>query len=77
MTKYFLLATLVFVVWWLWRQAQHKRSGDSSVPAPRAAEHMIQCAHCGVNQPVSESILAGELYYCCAAHQREAEAKRH
>jgi hypothetical protein len=31
------------------------------------AERMVQCAHCGVNQPVSESILANDRYYCCVA----------
>jgi uncharacterized protein len=38
------------------------------------AERMVQCAHCGVNQPVSESILANDRYYCCAAHLREAQS---
>ncbi|TMQ77975.1 hypothetical protein ACCUM_2426 [Candidatus Accumulibacter phosphatis] len=35
---------------------------------------MVQCAHCGVNQPVSESVLANGRYYCCAAHLREAQS---
>ena len=69
MTKYLLLIGLVWLVWWVWRKAR------SSLPAPaerqtfeREAERMVQCAHCGVNQPLSESILANGRYYCCAAH---------
>jgi uncharacterized protein len=75
MTKYFLLAALVFVVWWLWRKAQATRASGQQSQPPREVEQMIKCSHCGVNQPVSESILAGERYYCCAAHRRDAEAE--
>jgi hypothetical protein len=35
---------------------------------------MVACALCGVNQPVSESILANDRYYCSAAHLREAQS---
>ncbi len=38
----------------------------------REVERMVQCAHCGVNQPISESLLANGRYYCCAAHLRES-----
>lgn len=75
MTKYLLLIALAVVIWWMWRKAQAVRLNDQSPPIPRAAEPMVRCAHCGVNQPVSESILAGNLYYCSAAHQRDAEAE--
>ena len=40
----------------------------------REVERMVECAHCGVNQPVSESILANHRYYCCAAHVRQAQS---
>ena len=74
MTKYLLWIALAAVVWWLWRKAQAARSSEQAPPAERAAERMVRCAHCGVNQPMSESLLVGERYYCCAAHRREAEA---
>jgi uncharacterized protein len=73
MTKYLLLIAFAFVVLWLWRKAQATRSGEQAPPVERALERMVKCAHCGVNQPVSESILAGGRYYCCAAHRSEAE----
>lgn len=75
MTKYLLLIAFAVVVWWMWRKAQAARVNEQSQPTPRAAEPMVKCAHCGVNQPLSESIQAGEFYYCSAAHQRAAEAE--
>jgi len=35
---------------------------------------MVKCAHCGVNQPVGESILANGRYYCSTDHRHEAES---
>lgn len=72
MTKYLLLAGLVLFVWWAWRKARTKR-GAAAQPM-REVERMVECAHCGVNQPVSESILANHRYYCCAAHFRQAQS---
>jgi len=73
--KYLLLIALFFVVWWLLRKAQASRASGRSSPAPRAPEQMVKCAHCGVNQPVSESILTHGRYYCCNAHRLEAESR--
>ncbi len=74
MTKYLLLIVLAGIAWWLWRKS---RVSDSSAqpPVPRAAEYMVKCSHCGVNQPISESILADGRYYCCAAHRRISESE--
>ena len=72
MTKYLLLIGLAFFVWWLWRKARASRAGSGQ--RPRAIERMVQCAHCGVNQPITESILADGRYFCCAAHLRESES---
>jgi uncharacterized protein len=75
MTKILLLIALAVVVWWLWRKSQMPGAGAPRPPAARAAERMVKCAYCGVNQPVSESILAAGRYYCCAAHRRAAESE--
>ena len=74
MTKYLLLIALVIAVWWLWRHARKSQAGAGTRPAQREVERMVQCARCGVNQPVSESILANDRYYCSAAHLREAQS---
>lgn len=74
MTKYFLLFALVLFVWWLWRKSGSPRSTTRRRTVLREPERMVECAHCGVNQPVSESILANDRYYCCPAHLREARS---
>lgn len=75
MTKYLLLIALIVIVVWMWRKARVPRSGEQRPTAPRDEEPMVKCAYCGVNQPVSESILAGGRYYCCADHRRDGENK--
>ena len=44
-----------------------------ATPKERTAERMVACAYCGLNQPVSESILAKDgQYYCGSEHQQRA-----
>lgn len=71
--KYLLLIVLFFFVLWILRKAQTSRS-NGQPPVPREPERMVRCAHCGVNQPISESLLAKGRYFCCAEHRREAES---
>ncbi|WP_313951719.1 PP0621 family protein [Accumulibacter sp.] len=71
MTKYLLLIGLVWAVWLIWRKGRtSSHDGVESQTVEREAERMVECARCGVNQPVSESILANGRYYCCQAHLR-------
>ena len=72
--KFLLLVALFLAVYLLLRKAAASRS-SARQPSPRAAERMVKCAHCGVNQPVSESILTHGRYYCCNAHRLEAESR--
>ena len=72
--KYLLLIALFFVVLWLLRKLGAARPEVQAPPASRAAERMVKCAHCGVNQPIGESILTNGHYYCCIAHRHEAES---
>lgn len=72
--KFLLLMALFFVVWWLLRKVLAARASAHQSPA-RAPEQMVKCAHCGVNQPVSESILTHGHYYCCNEHRLEAESR--
>jgi uncharacterized protein len=47
---------------------------DAPAKDEASAENMVRCAHCGVYLPISESVRAGELQFCCAAH-RDAHQK--
>jgi uncharacterized protein len=73
--KFLLLFALFFVVLWLLRKARLSRSAENPPPAARVPEQMVKCAHCGVNQPVSESILTHGRYYCCNDHRHLAESR--
>ncbi|HEX5803531.1 MAG TPA: PP0621 family protein [Azospira sp.] len=74
MGKLILLGILGFVVWWMWRKLRSPAADRQQAPAPRPAEAMVSCAHCGLNQPRSECIESDGACYCCDAHRREAEA---
>lgn len=75
MTKYLLLIALAVVVWWMWRKSRAQNAAPPRPAARRAAERMVKCSYCGVNQPLSESLLAGGRYYCCAEHRQAAESE--
>ena len=63
---------LGFVAWWMLRPrrvapppgAQPARARDRAAP-----EAMVDCAHCGLHFPASESIRDGARLYCCTAHR--------
>jgi hypothetical protein len=75
MTKYLFWFALVIIAVWIWRKSKASGSGEPRPPSEREAEGMVKCSYCGVNQPVSESILAAGRYYCCAAHRHAAESE--
>ncbi len=67
MIKYLLLlAVIAAVVWFLAAGARARRRQAESPPA----QDMVRCAHCGVFQPRSESILARGRFYCSTEHER-------
>lgn len=76
MMKYLFLIGLASLFWWLWRKAARSRS-KSTLDKPPAveSEDMVRCSLCGVNQPVSDSILAGDRYFCNSEHRRIAESE--
>lgn len=74
MLKYLLLIALVLVVLGALRKARGVRASRNPPAATRAPEAMVKCAYCGVNQPISESILTHGNYYCCNDHRRLAES---
>lgn len=75
MMRNLFLIVLLFVVLWIVRNAFASRRRGQRADAAPAPEMMVKCAHCGVNQPISESILTHGRYFCCNAHRLEAESK--
>ena len=75
MLKLLLLLVFVLLVVWLLKRSQQRASAAPPPSAERAPEQMVKCAHCGVNQPLSESILTHGRFYCSQAHRLESEAR--
>jgi uncharacterized protein len=73
--RFLLLIVLVIAVLLVLRKIQGSRKESPPRSSPAASERMVVCARCGVNQPVSESILSAGRYYCCNAHRQEAESR--
>lgn len=69
MGKLFLLIVFAAVVYLLLKRGS-RRSTASTAPPVQAPEQMIQCAHCRVHLPLSESVSEGSRRYCCEEHRR-------
>jgi len=70
--RFLIFFALFGVAWWLLSRMAVARSARREQEAPREPERMVTCAHCGVNQPLSESLLVDGRYYCCQEHRRAA-----
>lgn len=71
------LAIIAILVMWLMRgkksSANHASANHARRPstgAPKSAEAMLQCAHCGIHFPASEAVRdsAGTVF-CSDAHR--------
>ena len=70
--RFLIVFALFGIVWWLLRRIAVARLSQRRQWASREPEQMVTCSHCGVNQPVSESVLVDGRYYCCQEHGRAA-----
>ena len=68
MSRLLFLAVIAAVVYWLLKSYRKQLHEDEELSGK--TEDMVRCAHCGVHLPKSESIPAGNAYYCCEAHCR-------
>lgn len=66
--KYLLLITIALVLWWAWKKRSNLAGGNVP-PAVKKAESIVECAHCGVLHPLSDSLADGADQYCCIAHR--------
>lgn len=75
--KYLLVAAVVLVAFWIWR---NNRRADQAAPPPpprsRAVGQpapMVACSHCGMHLPADEAVQGRAGSYCCQEHRRQAE----
>jgi len=66
MSRLIYIFAIIAVVYWL-LSAYRKRPSKPVELAP--SEQMVQCAHCGVHLPKSESLCVNEAYFCSEAHK--------
>jgi uncharacterized protein len=75
--KYLLVAALVLVVFWLWRNNREIERNDAAPRAPAppkpgtAVAEMVACKICGLHLPKSEALIGDKGIYCSDAHRRQ------
>ena len=78
--KLFLWFLLGFFAFWLLRRLHSSARGADQRPTKRGqfSGRMVECAYCGLNFPLEESIQRRGLHYCSQDHLREAiEGDKH
>ncbi|HCI52773.1 MAG TPA: hypothetical protein DE312_05565 [Gallionella sp.] len=65
MSRLLFLFAIAAVIYLLFKSARKNLPPQAVKPA----EDMVRCAHCGVHLPAGESVSAGDLHFCCAAHR--------
>lgn len=76
MAKIILLALGLLAVYWILRSYRRRIDRGAAKPPAAGGEDMVQCAHCGVHLPRSESITTQGDFFCTAEHQRTHQAER-
>lgn len=68
-----LFLLVLFGIWWIRRALNKPGAGSDSSRPPAAGgdgtERMVECAHCGIHVPETESLSSEGHHYCCAAHR--------
>jgi uncharacterized protein len=74
MGRLLVLVLLVVAAVWLIRRAL--RAPTQSADAPKRAEELVRCAHCGVLLPRAEARAAAGALYCTEEHARLGPGQR-
>jgi uncharacterized protein len=70
-----LLVVLVLVWWWRAKRRVAPNATRQAKPPPQSkSQDMVACAFCGVHVPTADALTGARGVYCCADHQRQAEA---
>ncbi len=76
MGKLLFFALVGVLVYLYFKSTQRRQSLGAGAARPDEVEDMVRCAHCRVNLPRSEAILARGEFYCSPEHQRLGPARR-
>lgn len=72
MSRLFLLVAVIVVIYLLLKSFRRNVAKPDEQAKP---EDMVQCAHCGVHLPRSESLLHDGAYYCSALHRDDVKRR--
>jgi uncharacterized protein len=67
MAKLILIAIAVWLIITLLKRYRRHLDDKPQTRSPMG-ESMVQCAHCGLHLPESDSICAAQQYFCCQDH---------
>jgi uncharacterized protein len=75
--KYLVLLIVVVCVYWFFKAQTRKAQtpDERSRGAAGSAEDMVRCAQCGVHLPRSESLMAGQIFYCTPEHRLQHQKR--
>jgi uncharacterized protein len=70
MAKLIILAIAIWLVITILKRYRKSldQSDASAASTGRDSESMVQCAHCGIHLPQSESVQSDGQYFCSQAH---------
>jgi len=69
--KFLVLVLVLVAVYWIFKSYKKKSGGASRRGGSgRPVEDMVRCSHCGIHLPRSESVAAGEAFFCTPEHRR-------
>ena len=74
MAKIILLVLGLLLVYWILRGYRRGIERRNAPPPAKSGEDMVQCDHCGVHLPRSESITTRGRFFCTLEHQRKHES---
>ncbi len=76
MGKLLFFALVGVLVYLYFKSTQRRQTLGAGAPRADTVEDMVRCAHCRVNLPRSEAILAHGEFYCSAEHRKLGPARR-
>lgn len=75
MAKLLLWVVVIIAALFITRLITHKKAASvrpltPKAPAPKGAEQMVRCAHCGIYLPRSEALMSNEHTWCSLDHAK-------